>query len=76
MIVIEYDFTYIWSFYSYSLISFFFLSIVKGIPATRPVIEMTIPTSVDKTIAPEGEEKLDGNKLVGIREQEMIEIDS
>jgi phytoene dehydrogenase-like protein len=25
-----------------------------GKPATRPVIEMTIPTSVDRTIAPEG----------------------
>jgi len=25
-----------------------------GIPATRPVIEMTIPTSVDQTIAPKG----------------------
>lgn len=25
-----------------------------GMPATRPVLEMTIPTSVDKTIAPEG----------------------
>ena len=25
-----------------------------GVPATRPVVEMTIPTSVDKTIAPEG----------------------
>ena len=31
-----------------------FLSLYSGIPATRPVIEMTIPTSVDKTIAPEG----------------------
>ena len=25
-----------------------------GIPATRPVIEMTIPSSLDKTISPEG----------------------
>ena len=27
---------------------------LSGIPATRPVIEMTIPTSVDRTVAPEG----------------------
>ncbi len=25
-----------------------------GIPATKPVVEMTIPSSVDETLAPEG----------------------